>query len=527
MGEREDIMPQTRGTIGHWPRRRLLELSGVAATVAVVVALLITLGLFTRQGDAGTADAGEAGAHSAVPRAQSAPPETSVPEARPAVELSRVFAEVSRRVRGAVVNISTERVLTPEQTPLNEFFERFFGGPLPEQHRRSVGSGVIVSEDGHILTNHHVVDGAEEIEVQLVDQATSLKARLLGSDPPTDLAVLEVPSDAPLPVAPLGDSDRLEVGEWVLAIGNPFGVGQTVTAGIISATGRVIGQGPYDDFVQTDAAINPGNSGGPLVNMAGEVIGINSNIVSRNGGNMGIGFAIPSSMASNIYDQIVRTGGVTRGWLGVTIQNLTPELARSFGIEGRNGALVSQIRGEDSPAKKAGLEAGDVIVAFNGKPVDSSRDLTRQVADAAPGETVDVVYFRDGERKTTEVTLGKRETTRETATEAPGARGHSRLGIRGRDLTPQLAAQIGTQSTSGVVVAGVEPGSPAADAGLQRGDIIHEANRQDVRSMSDLQGVIKEVKKGGSLLLRIERVQGGTSGFLYLPVTLDGEDDNG
>jgi serine protease Do len=530
-------MPENQEALSFWSRRRLLQFAGVAAAVTIVVALAVTLGVFAGE-EAAQAQSAAQGSESVratplvpgaalpsqtapsgeeSPSAESAPPSA---EAAPVVALSRVFADVSAQVKDAVVNISTEQVWTPEGTPFDEFFKRFFGGRIPEQRRRSVGSGVIISADGHILTNHHVVEGAEEIEVQLAD-GTSFEAKLLGSDPPTDLAVLDIESDDPLPVAPLGDSDRMVVGEWVLAIGNPFGVGQTVTAGIISATQRVIGQGPYDDFIQTDAAINPGNSGGPLLNLSGEVIGINSNIVSRTGGNMGVGFAIPSNMAADVYDQIVKTGGVTRGWLGVSIQPLTPELAESFGLDKTTkGALVSRLLGDDSPAAKAGLKPGDVIAEFAGQPIDSSNALSMAVAKVAPGKTVEVVYYRDGKRRTAHVTLGEREQSEPQAQGAPEeARG--RLGIRGQTLTPQIASQIGTSSTSGVVVAAVEPGSAADDAGLRRGDIIHEANRKPVETMEDLRAAIADVKEGGTLLLRIERVQGGTSGFLYVPVRLD------
>jgi serine protease Do len=309
----------------------------------------------------------------------------------------------------------------------------------------------------------------------------------------------------------------------VLAIGNPFGVGQTVTAGIVSATERAIGQGPYESFIQTDAAINPGNSGGPLVSMAGDVIGINSAIFSRTGGSMGVGFAIPSNMAKDVYRQIREHGSVTRGWLGVSIQNLTPELAEDFGVPGRQGALVAQVLGKDSPAGKAGLAAGDVIVKFGGEPVESSRDLSAQVASVRPGEKAAVEYYRDGQRRTAEVAVERRGGAAAAAREGGEAldQGRGRLGIDAQDLEPGLARQLGTSSASGVVVSAVRPGSPADDAGLRRGDIVHEANRSEVANASELQAEIGKVAKGGRLLLRIERVRGSASSFLYVPVELD------
>jgi serine protease Do len=295
-----------------------------------------------------------------------------------------------------------------------------------------------------------------------------------------------------------------------------------VTAGIVSAKGRVIGQGTYDDFVQTDAAINPGNSGGPLVNMKGQVVGINSNIISNSGGSMGIGFAIPSNMARKIYDQLVSSGSVTRGWLGVQIQALSPELAKSFGIEGKRGALISDILGAESPAGKAGLKAGDVIVELNGVPVDSNTHLVHLVADIRPGDTIDLKYYRDGELASTKVTVAKR--TIEEAFAAPprdleGDKG--RLGISGQNLTPQLASELGASSKAGVVLVEVDPDGPAEEAGLRNGDVLIEANREPVRTVDDLQRILADVPQGGNVLLRIERVVGGQSTFNWVSVNLD------
>jgi serine protease Do len=380
---------------------------------------------------------------------------------------------------------------------------------------------VVVDPRGYVVTNNHVVENAEEIEVQFADEQR-FEAEVVGLDPESDLAVLRILSEQEFAFVPFGDSDALVVGEWVLAIGNPFGFGHTVTAGIVSAKGRLIGQTNYEDFIQTDAAINPGNSGGPLVSMRGEVIGINSNIISNSGGNMGIGFAIPSNMTRKIYDQLITEGEVTRGWLGVSIQNLTPELARQFGMEGLHGALVAEILGPDSPAGKAGLQAGDVIVGFNGKEIDSNVHLVHLVADVRPGDTVSIEFIREGERKRAEVTVAKRPLGGSLVTQGetpPDERG--RLGISGQNLTPQLASEIGSTSRAGVVLVGVDPQGPAESAGLARGDIIIEANRQPVRDVDDLQRIIADVPSGGDLLLRIERVAQRQSTFLWIPVELE------
>jgi serine protease Do len=438
--------------------------------------------------------------------------------------LSKAFATVAERLKPAVVNVFTEQSARsthpPTGGPFDDFFDRFFQDQ-PQRKRRSLGSGVIVDPRGYIVTNNHVVEDADEIEVQFADESR-YKAEIVGSDPLTDLSVLRIKDGGTFPYVSFGDSDALVVGEWVLAIGDPFGFGHTVTAGIVSAKGRVIGQGQYDDFIQTDAAINPGNSGGPLVNMKSEVVGINSNIISNSGGSMGIGFAIPSNMTRKIYDQLVTEGTVTRGWLGVSIQNLTPELARSFGLEGKKGALVSETIGDDSPAKKAGLKAGDIIVEFNGVPVDSNNHLVFLVADVRPGETVDVRYYRDGELRTAKVTVAKR--TVDAGLQSSGSEEEhdkGRLGISGQTLTDELAGELGATSRSGVVLVAVDPEGPAEDAGLRRGDIIIEANRQPVRNVSDLERLIVDVPAGGDLLLRIERVTGGQPAFLWIPVTLE------
>ncbi len=440
-------------------------------------------------------------------------------------QLSKAFASVVERVAPAVVNIYTRQEGSSTEQPrmggpFDDFFERFFR-ETPEQRRRSLGSGVIVDPRGYVITNNHVVENAKEIIVQFSDQR-QFDAEVVGADPSTDLAVIQIKGDGPFPSARLGDSDALKVGEWLLAVGNPFGYTHTVTAGIVSAKGRFIGQGTYDDFIQTDAAINPGNSGGPLVSMRAEVVGINSNIISSSGGNMGIGFAIPSNLTRKIYDQLVSTGTVTRGWLGVGIQNLTPGLARSFGMEGKKGAVVTEILGPDSPAGKSGMEAGDVVVEFNGQAVESSNHLVHLVADVRPGSTVKVDYYRDGELRSADVTVDERQMHGSPAPESREPDERGRLGISGQNLTSEMASQLGASSRTGVVLVSVEPDGPAEDAGLRRGDIVIEANRQPVRSLDELQRAVADVPDGGDLLLRIERVtRGAQSSFLWIPVKLD------
>ena len=443
--------------------------------------------------------------------------------------LSKAFARVAEELEPAVVNIFTERGAEttlsqpPSGSPFDEFFERFFRDQ-PQRRRRSLGSGVIVDPRGYVVTNNHVIENAEEIEVQFSDQRR-FPAEVVGTDPATDLAVLRIraDSDERFAYVGFGSSKDVVVGEWVLAMGNPFGFGHTVTAGIISAKGRLIGQGHYDNFIQTDAAINPGNSGGPLVNMRAEVIGINSNIISNSGGSMGIGFAIPSDMTRKVYDQLVSDGKVTRGWLGVSIQNLTPELARSFGLEGTQGALVSELLGDDAPAAKAGLRAGDIIVEFNGVAVESNSHLVHLVADVRPGQSVPVKYFREGDLHTGEVKMALRTIDTDVrASEPSSPEEPGRLGISGQNLTREMASELGATSRSGVVLMAVDPAGPAEDAGLRRGDIIIEANREPVKNTEDLQRLITDVAEGGDLLLRIERVaRGQASSFLWIPVRLE------
>jgi serine protease Do len=424
-----------------------------------------------------------------------------------------------KEVSPAVVNISTTQVVKFDhprmrspfgpQDPFEEFFHNFFGRMPREQKRRSLGSGFLVSDDGYILTNNHVVDKADEVTVTLLDKE-EFKAKVVGTDPKTDIALIKISANRKLPHVVLGDSDKLEVGEWVVAIGNPFGLGHTVTAGIVSAKGRIIGSGPYDDFIQTDASINPGNSGGPLFNLKGEVVGINTAIIQ---GGQGIGFATPISLAKSILEQLKEKGKVTRGWLGVYIQPLTPEVAAKLGATGSHGALVSDVT-KDGPAAKAGIRSGDVIVAFNGKEVRDERDLPTIVAVTKPGSKVDVKVVRDGKEMTIPVTIA--EMTPE-GTAAAGTPDLSKgVGLTVQDITPELARRFGIENTQGVLVTSVDDGSPADDAGLQEGDIIRQIDQKPVANAAAFEKLMKKVKQEKSILFLVER--GGNRMFLVVKI---------
>jgi serine protease Do len=419
------------------------------------------------------------------------------------------FAKIAEAVSPAVININTVTRGSIGRTPIEEFFgeeffRRFFGdAPEREYRQRSLGSGVIVDASGIALTNAHVVERATDIEAVTAD-GKKFKAKVVGVDRRTDLAVLRLQGSGAFPTATLGDSDKVKVGDWVMAIGSPFGLQQTVTAGIISAKGRTINHGPFDDFLQTDAAINPGNSGGPLVNMSGEVIGINSAILSRTGGNVGIGFSIPSNMAKRIYTELVAKGKVTRGWLGVSIQPLTPELAQSFGLREPKGVLISDVVA-DSPAEKAGVAAGDIITEFDGKRVDTPQELQRVVAVTPPGKSVPLKVWRDKSARTLEIKTG--ETPDEAVALRSSNKGRGLLGLEVRPVTPEIARQLNLRGADGVVVARVDEDSSAAEAGLQRGDVIREVNRQPVRSVQDFERATRELKEGDRVTVRLQRGQ--------------------
>ena len=421
------------------------------------------------------------------------------------------LTELAAEVQHCVVNISTTQTITAGRMPfqggnpaLREFFEHFFGQQMPQAQRETtaLGSGFIIDKEGLILTNNHVVADAEEIKVRLEDEK-EYDATVVGTDPQTDLALIQVKPDRNFPKpAKLGNSDALQVGATVMAAGNPFGLGHTVTSGILSAKGRIIGAGPYDDFLQTDAAINPGNSGGPLFNMQGEVIGINTAIVARG---QGIGFAIPVNMAVDLMPQL-KAGKVVRGWLGVMIQDVNQALAEALGLENTQGVLISDTVA-DAPAAQAGLQRGDVILALDGQTVKNAHDLSSMVAGIAPETTVEVTVRRDGKRKTVPVTLGTKPNGEENATPSEDT-SRQNWGMIVQELTPQLAQRLGfDRNETGIVVTKVQPGSPAADAGLRPGDIIKEANREDVASVQDFTAALEATDDKDSLLLLLKRGQ--------------------
>lgn len=418
------------------------------------------------------------------------------------------WVQIARAVKPAVVNVSVRGV---RKESGDDEDVRQFGGPSPRRMIRGLGSGFVINAGGYIVTNNHVVDGATEIRVKFAD-GRELTGTVVGRDPKTDLALLKVDAQN-LPVVPLGDSARLEVGEPVMAVGNPFGLEQTVTTGIVSATGRVIGEGPYDDFIQTDASINPGNSGGPLINAHGEAVGINTAIVSGGGGSVGIGFAIPTNLAKPVVTQLADGGHVVRGWLGVAIQPLTPELAKSFGLEAPTGAVVTSVT-DGSPAQKAGLTRGDVITKYDGRVVARASDLPRAVAETPIGRAVPLEIVRDGARKT--LTINVARLAEEDVAAATPAAGGPRLGIAARSLTPQLAQELGVPDSSGVLVQRVEEGGRAQTAGIAAGDVIVEVDRAPVATVDALQKALKAHRTGTPLLVLVHRE--GQS--LYLTVAV-------
>jgi len=427
--------------------------------------------------------------------------------------LPNSFAALAERLSPTVVNVQVTKTapvgdfsaMPDLEGPYGEFFRRFFRErmPRPEQYRlQGNGSGVIISRDGYILTNNHVVDGAQEVTVTTADKQT-YKAQVVGRDAQTDLAVLKIAAKDSLPVAAMGNSADLKVGDWVVAIGNPFGLGHTVTAGIVSAKGRVIGAGPYDDFIQTDAPINPGNSGGPLFDMRGEIVGINTAIVAAG---QGIGFAIPIDIVKPLIPQLVKTGEVTRGYLGVSIQSITPELAKAMRLDERQGALVADVM-PGSPAAKAGIRRGDVIVGFNGQSVQEAHDLPLMVAKTPIGQDATVTLHRNGKAQEVSVTVGQLPSDKRTAEESNPA-ASSQWGLKLQDVTPQMARQRSVGDESAVMIVGVQPGSPADLAGLQRGDIIREVDGQAVHSVQEVREAIAKADARDSLLLLVQRDQG-------------------
>jgi serine protease Do len=425
------------------------------------------------------------------------------------------FATLASQVSSAVVYIKVVAVekaaeFRPNQNPFGDdspfpFRFPFPGPPQGGFRRQGSGSGFIIRKDGIILTNNHVVDDAKEIMVTLTDKR-EYRAKVLGRDPKTDLAVLKIEPKGDLPVARMGDSEALNVGNWVMAIGNPFGLSNTVTAGIVSAKGRTIGAGPYDDFIQTDASINPGNSGGPLFNEHGEVVGINSAIFSRGGGNIGIGFAIPINMAKKLLPELETAGSVTRGWLGVAIQRVTPDLAQSLKLSEPQGALVADVT-HDGPADKGGLKRGDVIVAYNGQKVEESSALPTLVAETTVGKTVPLEVVRNGKTQTIEITIAKLsdETARDDS-QLEVQKG--KWGLALRELRPDERERLSLKSGEGVMVGEVQPESPAAEADIEAGDVILEVNQTPVGSVANLKRELAKVKDDQSLLLLLRRADG-------------------
>jgi len=490
----------------------------LAATAAVAVTLACS-----REGraDAG----GQAGAAATQLWHESAAAAAAAPAAQAPVQS---LAPLIKTLKPAVVNISTSTVVknhprVPQVPhggpgdPWGDFFERYFGQPreMPEFRSNALGSGFIINKEGFVLTNNHVVGDATEIKVRLAD-GREFSAKVVGKDPPTDVALVKLekaPKD--LPTVPLGDSDALEQGDFVIALGNPLGLRESASFGIVSAMDRTINSGPFDDFIQTDAAINPGNSGGPLFNMKGEVIGINTAIVSPQIG-QGIGFAVPINMAKQLLPQLEKGGKVARGYLGVTVRELTADLAQGFGLpQSTRGALVEQVMPK-TPAAKAGIKVGDVVVAVNGKAVEMPAQLTRTVASVAPGGKVGLTVLRDGKKQDITLTVaqrpeeealarGERPDESEGGGAAEVAAKGPRLGVRLQALTPEVARELKMDGEGGVLVAEVVPDGPAAGAGLQRGDVIVEVNRQAVTKPDQVAPIVAKAKPGDVVLLRVRR----------------------
>lgn len=436
------------------------------------------------------------------------------------------FTDIALAVSPAVVNIRTEKVVKGggpvfrhfqnpfgKEDPFRDFFEKFFGDvPRREFKQRSLGSGFCIDKEGFIVTNNHVVENADEIKVKLKD-GKEYDAKIIGRDAKTDIALIKVKSWKGFKTVKLGDSDELKVGEWVVAIGSPFGLEHTVTAGIVSAKGRVIGSGPYDDFIQTDASINPGNSGGPLINMKGEVVGINTAIFSRSGGNVGIGFAIPINLARGIIDQLKKSGTVTRGWLGVSIQDLTSDLAEYYGVKDGKGALVGEVF-EGDPADKAGIKPKDVIIEVDGDKIEDGRDVSQKIAEIPVGEKITLKVVRDGKERTFRVKITKRTEDKESlALKQP--KEETDLGMTVSTLTSELARRFNLSEDEGVVVVSVEQGGPADKADVQEGDFILEIDHKPIKTLEDYQSKIEEMEKGDTIPLLVKRRRG----FLALNIT--------
>jgi serine protease Do len=442
--------------------------------------------------------------------AKTVPPPTMVPQS---------FTELAESVSPAVVNIRTIKTIRgggpvfrhfqrgpfDQSDPFRDFFERFFGEEQQREYKqRSLGSGFIIDPEGYIVTNNHVIEGADEIIIK-IKNGKEFEAEIIGKDANTDLALLKVKSPENFEALRLGDSDSLQVGQWVVAIGSPFGLEQTVTAGIVSAKGRVIGSGPYDDFIQTDASINPGNSGGPLTNMAGEVIGINTAIVATG---QGIGFAIPINLAKGIIEQLKATGEVTRGWLGVAIQDLTKEMVEYYNLKDTRGVLVADVF-ENDPADKAGIKAQDIIISVNGRKIENSRELTSMIAGLEIGDKAKVVVLRNGKERNFTVNIAKREDDRLASNRTMRNEEAGELGVQVTNITPEIANRLNIIETEGVVVTGVDSGSKSDNAGIQTGDIIREINRNRIRNIDDFKNTLNAIEEGQPINMFIHRINTG------------------
>ena len=440
---------------------------------------------------------------------------------------SQVFVSLAEKLMPATVNISTSTAPKRKMQQYHnfqgderlreffgdDFFERFFDQmPQGDTPSKSLGSGFIIDKEGYIITNNHVIEGADEIRVKLSDQE-EFEATIVGKDKKTDIALIKIAPPPGLPVVTLGDSDSLKVGEWVMAIGNPFGLDQTVTVGIVSAKWRKLGMGPYEDFIQTDAAINQGNSGGPLFNTRGEVVGVNTAIFSTSGGNIGIGFATPINLAKSVVKQLKEKGRVVRGWLGVIVQTVTPDLAKSFGLDQKEGALVADIDAS-GPAAAAGIRKGDIIVAFNGTPIKEMDQLPLLVAQTPVGSKGELTIIRDGKKISKAVEIGELKDEEKIAQADEG--GSDDIGMELSDITDALARRYNIEEAEGVLVTFVEPASPAAQAGVRPGDVITQVNRKDILNLEDYNKCLSDARKQkkDKILLLIAR--GETSQFVVI-----------
>jgi serine protease Do len=450
----------------------------------------------------------------------------SVAKENPGRLIPESFSQLAEKARPGVVNIRTVKTIKGGGRVFRHFFGNPFGqrdpfrdffGPPSEREpqrdfkQRSLGSGFIIDREGYIVTNNHVIEDADQIKVKLFNEK-EFDAELVGRDPNTDLALIKIKDSGKLSPLAMGDSESLEVGTWVVAIGSPFGLEQTVTAGIVSAKGRIIGSGPYDDFIQTDASINPGNSGGPLLNMNGEVVGINTAIVASG---QGIGFAIPINLAKGILNQLKSKGEVTRGWLGVGIQDLTPELAEYYGVKEKEGVLVTQVF-EGDPADNGGIKPNDIITAVNGKSVKSARELSSVIANIGVEKRTSITFLRNGREKTVNIETAKRQDDRLMARQQP-QEPTGELGLGLRTLDPETARRFGYEADEkGVLITGVKPDSKAASIGFRQGDLIKEVNRTPVNSVRDLRQQLDKIKKGNDVRMLLKR---GQTGFVAMAFT--------